>query len=85
LCCFHPAGTSKEQPDPSVVKFMADLMAVMQAGRIVEFGPSETIYRLPKQEYTRDLIAAAPKDDLAHIRHRQKDREAALAKRTAKS
>ncbi|MCI0360309.1 MAG: ABC transporter ATP-binding protein [Planctomycetaceae bacterium] len=75
--------------DLSVVKFMADMMAVMQGvevndekcGRIVEFGPSETIYKLPKQQYTRDLINAAPKDDLDHIRHRQKDREAALAKR----
>jgi len=67
--------------DLSVVKFMADMMAVMQAGKIVEFGPSETIYKLPKQQYTRDLIAAAPKDDLDHIRRRQKDREAALAKR----
>jgi peptide/nickel transport system ATP-binding protein len=53
----------------------------MQAGKIVEFGPSETIYKYPKQEYTRDLIAAAPKDDVVHIRRRQKDREAALAKR----
>ncbi len=67
--------------DLSVVKFMADMMAVMEKGKIVEFGPSETIYKFPKQEYTRDLIAAAPKDDLDHIRRRQKDREAALAKR----
>jgi peptide/nickel transport system ATP-binding protein len=67
--------------DLSVVKFMADMMAVMQAGKIVEFGPSEAIYRMPKQDYTRELINAAPKDDLDHIRRRQKDREAALAKR----
>jgi peptide/nickel transport system ATP-binding protein len=79
--------------DLSVVKFMADMMAVMEGveengqkcGRIVEFGPSETIYKLPKQQYTRDLIAAAPKDDLDNIRRRQKDREAALAKRIANS
>ena len=67
--------------DLSVVKFMADMMAVMQAGQIVEFGPSETIYAHPQQEYTRELIAAAPKDDLEHIRRRQREREAALAKR----
>jgi peptide/nickel transport system ATP-binding protein len=69
--------------DLSVVKFMADMMAVMQAGKIVEFGPSETIYKYPKQEYTQDLIAAAPKDDLDNIRRRQKEREGALAKRVA--
>ena len=38
-----------------------------------------------KQEYTRDLIAAAPKDDLENIRRRQKDREAALAKRVGQA
>jgi peptide/nickel transport system ATP-binding protein len=79
--------------DLSVVKFMADMMAVMQpvagedgvpGGKIVEFGPSETIYKLPKQEYTRALIAAAPKDDLDHIRSRQARREAAQAERLGK-
>jgi peptide/nickel transport system ATP-binding protein len=75
--------------DLSVVKFMADMMAVMQGvdeggqkhGRIVEFGPSEAIYAHPKQDYTRTLINAAPKDDLDSIRQRQAQREAALAKR----
>lgn len=75
--------------DLSVVKFMADMMAVMEAveingvkaGKIVEFGPSENIYSNPKQEYTRNLIAAAPQDDLESIRRRQTEREAALARR----
>jgi peptide/nickel transport system ATP-binding protein len=75
--------------DLSVVKFMADMMAVMQGvedrgnkcGRIVEFGPSEHIYAHPKEDYTRRLISATPKDDLASIRERQAQREAALAKR----
>jgi len=67
--------------DLSVVKFMADMMAVMQAGKIVEFGPSENIYANPQRDYTRELIAAAPKDDLESIRRRQEAREAALSKR----
>jgi peptide/nickel transport system ATP-binding protein len=54
--------------DLSVVKFMADMMAVMNAGKIVEFGPSEAIYREPREDYTRRLISATPKDDLDHIR-----------------
>jgi peptide/nickel transport system ATP-binding protein len=66
--------------DLSVVKFMADMMAVMDQGKIVEFGPSEAIYAHPKMDYTRDLIAAAPQDDLDSIRRRQAHREAALAK-----
>ena len=67
--------------DLSVVKFMADMMAVMNAGKIVEFGPSENIYANPKEDYTRRLIAATPQDSLAGIRKRQAQREAALAKR----
>jgi peptide/nickel transport system ATP-binding protein len=62
--------------DLSVVKFMADMMAVMNAGKIVEFGPSDAIYADPKEEYTRRLIDATPKDDLEHIRARQRQREA---------
>ncbi|MBA61705.1 MAG: ABC transporter ATP-binding protein [Planctomycetaceae bacterium] len=54
--------------DLSVVKFMADMMAVMKDGQIVEYGPSEAIYRNPRQEYTRQLIDATPCDDLENIR-----------------
>jgi peptide/nickel transport system ATP-binding protein len=46
--------------DLAVVKFMADMMAVMNAGRIVEYGPSETVYANPRNEYTKTLIAAIP-------------------------
>ena len=54
--------------DLAVVKFMADMMAVMKDGKIVEFGPSEAIYRSPREEYTRTLIEATPSDDLENIR-----------------
>ena len=54
--------------DLSVVKFMADMMAVMQGGKIVEFGPSQAIYANPREDYTRQLISATPNDDLDHIR-----------------
>ncbi len=63
--------------DLSVVKFMADMMAVMNEGKIVEFGPSENIYADPQEEYTKRLIEATPKDDIEHIRARQAEREAA--------
>ncbi len=54
--------------DLSVVKFMADMIAVMNEGKIVEFGPSQAIYADPRQDYTRRLIGATPNDDLDHIR-----------------
>ena len=65
--------------DLSVVKFMSDMMAVMKDGRVVEFGPSESIYRNPQQAYTRDLIAAIPDDSIDNIRRRQSERQAAQA------
>ena len=54
--------------DLSVVKFMADMMAVMKDGRIMEYGPSEAIYRNPREQYTQRLIEATPCDDLENIR-----------------
>jgi peptide/nickel transport system ATP-binding protein len=66
--------------DLSVVKFMSDMMAVMNAGKIVEFGPSENIYANPKEDYTKRLIAAIPDDSLENIERRQRQRrEAATA------
>jgi len=62
--------------DLSVVKFMADMMAVMNNGKIVEFGPSENIYKDPKEAYTRKLISATPNDDLDLIRRRVAERAA---------
>ena len=62
--------------DLSVVKFMADMMAVMNEGKIVEFGPSDNIYAAPHEDYTRRLIEATPRDSLAHIRKLVADRKA---------
>ena len=61
--------------DLSVVKFMSDMMAVMNDGKIVEFGPSESIYADPQMDYTKRLINATPKDSLDEIRQRVKDRK----------
>lgn len=46
--------------DLSVVKFMSDRILVMNQGQIVEQGVAEEIYRQPKEEYTRNLIASIP-------------------------
>jgi len=60
--------------DLSVVKFMADMMAVMHEGRFVEFGVSEEIYARPQQAYTQRLIEATPDDNIEHIRRRLQSR-----------
>ncbi|HUG17372.1 MAG TPA: ABC transporter ATP-binding protein [Planctomycetaceae bacterium] len=67
--------------DLSVVKFMSDMMAVMDSGKIVEFGPSEEIYRNPRNEYTRSLIESIPNDSLENIERRQRERREAHAAR----
>ena len=44
-----------------VVEYIADEVAVMQAGRIVEHGPCEQVLGAPQHEYTRTLLAAVPR------------------------
>ena len=68
--------------DLSVVKFMSDMMAVMNEGKIIEFGVAESIYANPQQRYTRKLIEATPNDDIDHIRHLKQERIAALEQRS---
>ena len=48
----------------AVVDYMADRIAVMARGRIVEIAPREVILRDPVHPYTRSLLAAVPFPDL---------------------
>ncbi len=47
--------------DLAVVKYISDQVMVMNDGAIVEMADSDEIYRNPKQEYTRKLLASIPK------------------------
>ncbi|MAI25816.1 MAG: peptide ABC transporter substrate-binding protein [Spirochaeta sp.] len=49
--------------DLGVVRYLADRVAVMYLGRIVETGSTESIFRAPQHPYTRALLAAAPSMD----------------------
>lgn len=46
--------------DLRVAAQICDDVAIMQAGRIVEYGPAADILTRPRQPYTRDLIESAP-------------------------
>ena len=49
--------------DISVVAHLADRVAVMHRGKIVEVGPADTIMRAPQHPYTRRLLDAVPRLD----------------------
>ena len=47
-----------------VVRFLADRVAVMYLGRVVELAPSEQLFEAPQHPYTRALLEAIPEPDL---------------------
>jgi len=61
--------------DLSVAKYMSDRIFVMNQGRIIESGTPEQIFNQPQNDYTRSLIAAIPKGDVADIRKAQERRK----------
>ncbi len=46
--------------DLAMAAYLADEIAVMSRGRVVEQGPAEKVLWHPKEEITRDLLAAMP-------------------------
>jgi len=48
----------------AVVNYLADRIAVMCAGRIVELAPAAELFANPVHPYTRALLAAVPEPDL---------------------
>ena len=55
--------------DLSVVEFLADRIAVMYLGHIVETGTREQIFGDPRHPYTQALLSAAPVPDPAEQRN----------------
>ena len=52
--------------DLAVVNYVADRIAVMCRGRLVEVGPRAEIFKSPQHPYTKALLASVPTPDLAH-------------------
>ena len=60
--------------DLAVVEELSDRIAVLQSGRLVESGPTETVLHHPAQPYTARLIAAVPVPDPDEQARRRRER-----------
>jgi ABC-type dipeptide/oligopeptide/nickel transport system ATPase component len=59
------AGLLLVTHDVGVAREMADVVAVMYAGRIVEMGPAAKVLDAPDHPYTRALLRAVPRLGMA--------------------
>ncbi|GAA1737030.1 dipeptide ABC transporter ATP-binding protein [Aeromicrobium alkaliterrae] len=60
--------------DLAVVDSLANRVAVLQHGRLVEIGPRAEVLGSPREEYTQRLIAAVPVPDPVEQRRRRAER-----------
>src|SRR5207245_4966232 len=60
LCGAHGVAALYVSHDLAVVAALADRVAVMYAGRIVEIGPERVLFRASAHPYTRRLVEAIP-------------------------
>lgn len=50
--------------DLAVVSHLSDRVAVMYLGEIIEFGPTDEVFRNPRHPYTMSLLSAIPGENL---------------------
>src|SRR5690606_16051976 len=56
--------------DLTVVEYLCDQIVVLYLGKVMEKGPSRSVYSSPRHPYTRALLATAPIPDPSARRER---------------
>jgi len=67
LCSSYGVAAVYVSHDLAVVGQIADHVAVMYAGRLVELGPTQRIFGAPAHPYTRALLRCVPSQDRAEV------------------
>jgi peptide/nickel transport system ATP-binding protein len=67
LCRSYGVAAVYVSHDLAVVGQLADQVAVMYAGRIVELGPTQRIFGTPTHPYTRALLRAVPSQERQEV------------------
>jgi peptide/nickel transport system ATP-binding protein len=67
LCETSGVGAVYVSHDLAVVSELATKVAVMYAGRLVEFGPTAKVFGSPAHPYTKRLLAAVPSTKRAEV------------------
>lgn len=57
--------------DLSAVRHLCDRIVVLYLGRVMEIGPTETVFRNPRHPYTRALLSAIPMLDSSRAQKRE--------------
>ncbi|HTT89331.1 MAG TPA: ABC transporter ATP-binding protein [Acidimicrobiales bacterium] len=67
MCGSYGVAAVYVSHDLAVVGGLVSQVAVMYAGRVVEIGPTEEVFRFPVHPYTRRLLAAVPSLERAEV------------------
>jgi peptide/nickel transport system ATP-binding protein len=67
MCRSYGVAAVYVSHDLAVVGDLVSQVAVMYAGRVVEIGPTEQVFRRPVHPYTRGLLAAVPSPERAEV------------------
>jgi peptide/nickel transport system ATP-binding protein len=67
MCRSYGVAAVYVSHDLAVVGDLVSQVAVMYAGRVVEIGPTEQVFRFPVHPYTRGLLAAVPSPERAEV------------------